>query len=399
MPFFGSNIHTKASFVLEWIADERFALREQFRYRYEKTGDIFIVPRELGRFSTDFASVPSFATWLVPRVGNHAPAAVLHDALVAPQGAPTDHIGREVTRDEADEIFHTAMVELGVPFIRRWLLHLGVRAGTAMTLARRRVFVMVTSVVLLVLLTLTLLDLFDRAEFLPWMGDRPFLVELPLGLAALLAWVGLAALAAPGHRRVVLGAGLFLVFLALPLVAIQLTTSVYYLAERFFGLLAPPPADDRPAEVARDDPVAASMIGPLSTTGSVFVSYASEDLDRVEPLVDTIEKETAAQVWWDFDLEPGDDWNAEILAKLNAADCVVVVWSEAAVASDWVRFEANEALRRNAYVPAAIEPVTLEGDLDRQRAKLYDDRNNVRLRQLLDKIRETLARRDTATVD
>lgn len=76
MPFFGSNSHTKASFVLEWITDERFVLREQFRYRYEKTGDIFIVPREIGRFSTDFASVPSFATWLVPRVGNHAPAAV-----------------------------------------------------------------------------------------------------------------------------------------------------------------------------------------------------------------------------------------------------------------------------------------------------------------------------------
>lgn len=389
MPFFGQNLDTRASFAFDWVGDETFVLREQFRYRYEKTGDIFIVPREIGRFTTDFASVPTPLTWLIPRVGNHVPAAVLHDALLAAPGEPTDHIGREVSRDEADEIFHAAMTELGVPFIRKWLMLLGVGAATAFSRWWSRVFLLLMSTVLVALFLLSLLDLFDTAEILPWMGASPWPVELLTGLAVLIGWVLVGVAVARRHRQLVLVGGLFVVCLLPALVLIQATIAVYYLLEATVRQFVPPPVDERP--MVLESPATSSTSPPQrSATGSVFVSYSRADDDRVESLVRTIEAETGADVWWDFKLEPGDDWNAEILASLEEADCIVVFWSKTAVESDWVKFEAYEALKRGVYVPAALDPVVLTADLDRHRANLYDDRNRERLGQLMTKIRATL---------
>ena len=138
MPFFGAAPGDQPTFVLEWTEGDSFAMRERFGYRDAETGDMFIVPRDLGRFATDFASVPSQLTWLVPRIGSHLPAAVLHDALVSDPDAPTDHLGPEVEREEADKIFRVAMRELDVPTIRRWLMWLGVSAGTAFSERRSR---------------------------------------------------------------------------------------------------------------------------------------------------------------------------------------------------------------------------------------------------------------------
>jgi hypothetical protein len=40
-------------------------------------------PTHTDTFRTDLASIPFFATWLVPRDGKHTPAALLHDSLYA----------------------------------------------------------------------------------------------------------------------------------------------------------------------------------------------------------------------------------------------------------------------------------------------------------------------------
>jgi TIR domain len=61
------------------------------------------------------------------------------------------------------------------------------------------------------------------------------------------------------------------------------------------------------------------------------------------------------QVWWDRDLRSGVDFTREIATRLEAARCVLVLWSTSSVGSHWVRDEANEGLRRQVLVPVRID--------------------------------------------
>jgi tetratricopeptide (TPR) repeat protein len=95
----------------------------------------------------------------------------------------------------------------------------------------------------------------------------------------------------------------------------------------------------------------------------VFVSYAREDRDWVERFA--VALETAGLcVWWDRALLAGDDIEAEIDRQLAAADVVIVVWSAASAASNWVRSEANAGLEAGKLVPAQIAPVRIPRPFD-----------------------------------
>jgi hypothetical protein len=88
----------------------------------------------------------------------------------------------------------------------------------------------------------------------------------------------------------------------------------------------------------------------------VFVSYASDDRDRVRPLVERLAAE-GWSVWWDRHIGSGAAWDAEIEKALEDAGCAVVVWSEASVKSEWVRTEAVEALEGCRLVPMMLDDV------------------------------------------
>jgi TIR domain len=86
----------------------------------------------------------------------------------------------------------------------------------------------------------------------------------------------------------------------------------------------------------------------------VFISYSSSD----RAVAQTVALGLQAQgltVWWDRDIQPGRQFDQVIEAALDAAQCVVVLWSAQATESAWVRNEASEALRRDRLVPALIE--------------------------------------------
>ena len=88
---------------------------------YKGNRDHFEVPEGM---TTDFASVPRVFVWFLPRYGRYTKAAILHDYLwreAVPAG--------ELTLAEADGIFRRAMWELGVPFLRRWMMWGAVRIG------------------------------------------------------------------------------------------------------------------------------------------------------------------------------------------------------------------------------------------------------------------------------
>jgi Protein of unknown function (DUF1353) len=81
----------------------------------------FIVPEHE---PTDFASVPRMFVWFLPRYGRYTRAAILHDHLwrvAVPDG--------QISRLDADGLFRQAMRELGVPFLRRWIMWTAVRWG------------------------------------------------------------------------------------------------------------------------------------------------------------------------------------------------------------------------------------------------------------------------------
>lgn len=86
----------------------------------------------------------------------------------------------------------------------------------------------------------------------------------------------------------------------------------------------------------------------------VFISYESNDLDRVEVLVSELEA-SELSVWWDRNIGVGKDFENEISAELDQAKCVIVIWSETSIASNWVRDEAQEGLDRGILIPIVID--------------------------------------------
>jgi hypothetical protein len=92
----------------------------------------------------------------------------------------------------------------------------------------------------------------------------------------------------------------------------------------------------------------------------VFISYKREDRPLVRPLVRALQ-EIGFTVWWDSRIETGENWMACIKRALDAAGCVVVLWTPQSVArdstyrSEIVGAEADEGRRRNVLLPVRMQ--------------------------------------------
>lgn len=156
-----------------------FTLLRQFGYRDEDHAEPFVVPADLEHFDTDFASVPHLFTWLVPKSGDFLPAAVLHDALVA----PGRYLGPRIDRHEADRIFRTAMIGLGTGRVRAWLMWAAVTIGTlwaSRDLVKRAQLVFLIGAVALIG-TVSTLDFLGITDVVPWMQAGSWWVRLGMG--------------------------------------------------------------------------------------------------------------------------------------------------------------------------------------------------------------------------
>lgn len=90
----------------------------------------------------------------------------------------------------------------------------------------------------------------------------------------------------------------------------------------------------------------------------IFFSYAREDRSRAELLVRALQSE-GWSVWWDKTIPAGQTFDEVIERNLNAARCVVVLWSITSVAKEWVRTEAQEGEERHILVPVLIDKVKI----------------------------------------
>ena len=88
--------------------------------------------------------------------------------------------------------------------------------------------------------------------------------------------------------------------------------------------------------------------------GDIFISYASADRPQARELGKRLEQE-GWSVWWDRKIPPGRSFSKVLEEALNAARCVVVLWSHTSRSSDWVQNEAAEGKRRGILVPGFIE--------------------------------------------
>ena len=90
----------------------------------------------------------------------------------------------------------------------------------------------------------------------------------------------------------------------------------------------------------------------------VFVSYKAEDRARLRPLIAALEGE-GFTVWWDTHIGGGAHWREDIQQHLDAAKCVIVVWSKRSIgpAGDFVRDEASRARKRGASLPVILDAV------------------------------------------
>jgi Protein of unknown function (DUF1353) len=231
------DVESGDNLVLQLEPDgARFRILRQFGYRDPRYDEPFIVPKDVAGFRTDLASIPPLFAWLVPGLGTHLPAVLVHDALVLKPGEEVCHEGPRVDREEADRILRDAMASLGTPVVRRWLMWTAVILATAFTDLRPRLWwralVIGTLGIVGVLGVVATLDLLDVVDVLPWMGDRSWPRELVGGaVAALLVPV---ILAIPWGRlwRAGLYAGIALALLLHVTVAVAFVYGIYWILEK-----------------------------------------------------------------------------------------------------------------------------------------------------------------------
>lgn len=88
----------------------------------------------------------------------------------------------------------------------------------------------------------------------------------------------------------------------------------------------------------------------------IFLSYNEKDRDAVRRLAEALQS-TGWSVWWDRRIPAGLTWRGVLERELKHMRCMVVLWSQHSVASDWVCEEAAEGRQLGRLVPVLIEPV------------------------------------------
>ncbi|MHC4560558.1 MAG: TIR domain-containing protein, partial [Planctomycetota bacterium] len=90
----------------------------------------------------------------------------------------------------------------------------------------------------------------------------------------------------------------------------------------------------------------------------IFISYAREDQEKANLLRAALEN-VGYSVWSDQDIPIGSRWAEAIEQQIEKAKCLIVLWSQASVGSDWIREEADVAAERGILIPALLEEVRI----------------------------------------
>lgn len=110
-----------------------------------------------------------------------------------------------------------------------------------------------------------------------------------------------------------------------------------------------------------------SLRSELRTRGYAFMSYASADRGRVEPIVQAL-TDAGLNVWMDRrDLHAGTNWAAEIVQSIRGCSALLIACSPAAFESRNVRQEIQVAGKYNRpYVPLILDSADFPDEVEYQ---------------------------------
>jgi hypothetical protein len=86
----------------------------------------------------------------------------------------------------------------------------------------------------------------------------------------------------------------------------------------------------------------------------IFLSHASTDQERIRQIATRL-IDLGYDVWWDEQIGPGERFEQVILKALETTKAVVVVWTDASIASEWVYEEAEYGKRKNILIPIFLD--------------------------------------------
>ncbi|MDO9363795.1 MAG: TIR domain-containing protein [Sphingopyxis sp.] len=86
----------------------------------------------------------------------------------------------------------------------------------------------------------------------------------------------------------------------------------------------------------------------------VFISYKREERSRCVAIYNAL-VDLKLSVWFDAHIEPGTDFDREIEREVRGAAAVLVLWSELAADSDWIRAEARTGRQSERLVAARLD--------------------------------------------
>jgi hypothetical protein len=102
----------------------------------------------------------------------------------------------------------------------------------------------------------------------------------------------------------------------------------------------------------------------------IFISYSRNERPVAEQLAVLLTAE-GYDVWWDASLLSGAHFEDEIRKALNAAPAAIILWSKAAIKSEWVSAEAEFARKQRSAMPVIID------NLDREALPLLFQRLHI----------------------
>lgn len=93
-------------------------------------------------------------------------------------------------------------------------------------------------------------------------------------------------------------------------------------------------------------------VASTSVAPEVFISYSSEDRDKISPIVQIVRAMKKGLVFQDYaDIIPGERWRERVMDAIQKAMTLVVFWCQHSAASEHVReeYEAGIGWRKESY--------------------------------------------------
>ena len=132
----------------------------------------------------------------------------------------------------------------------------------------------------------------------------------------------------------------------------------------------------------------------------IFLSYSSADKSIVKVIATLLESK-GWTTWWDRQIPIGEHFDTVIERELHKAGCVVVIWTQQSIKSEWVKNEAADAAQRGILVPVVLETLTIPLAFRRIEAAMLTDWNGEpdhhELQILFHSIETILQRKKTGT--